>query len=144
MLWGSMTSGMLSHGGLVPFGVTFLVFSDYMCHAIRLSPMMPLPATWVFSHDSIGIGTNGPSHQPAECIPSLSVIPNMWTVRPCEPVEVVECWQLAVATRDHPYAIINARQALPTLRQDYSEENMSAMGTPVDLFIRWSERYTAP
>lgn len=125
---GSMINGMLSHGGIVPFGATFLVFSDYMRHAIRLSAMMSLPAIWVFSHDSIGIGTNGPTHQPVECIPSLRAIPNMWTMRPCDPVEAVECWQLAVANRDHPSAIINARQALPVLRREYSEENMCAKG----------------
>jgi len=125
---GSMINGMLSHGGLVPFGATFLVFSDYMRHAIRLSAMMSLPAIWVFSHDSIGIGTNGPTHQPVECIPSLRAIPNMWTMRPCDPVEAVECWQLAVANRDHPSAIINSRQPLPTLRQEYSEENRCAKG----------------
>ncbi len=125
---GSMINGMLSHGGIVPFGATFLVFSDYMRHAIRLSAMMSLPAIWVFSHDSIGIGTNGPTHQPVECIPSLRAIPNMWTMRPCDPIEAVECWQLAVANRNHPSAIINARQPLPVLRREYSEENRCAKG----------------
>jgi len=127
-LMGSMINGMLSHGGIVPFGTTFLVFSDYMRHAIRLSAMMSLPAIWVFSHDSIGIGTNGPTHQPVECIPSLRAIPNMWTMRPCDPIEAVECWQLAVSNRRHPSAIINARQSLPVIRREYSEENMCAKG----------------
>jgi len=127
-LMGSMINGMLSHGGIVPFGATFLVFSDYMRHAIRLSAMMSLPAIWVFSHDSIGIGTNGPTHQPVECIPSLRAIPNLWTMRPCDPVEAVECWQLAVENRVHPSAIINARQPLPMIRGNYSEENMCAKG----------------
>ncbi len=125
---GSMINGMLSHGGIIPFGATFLVFSDYMRHAIRLSAMMSLPAIWVFSHDSIGIGTNGPTHQPVECIPSLRAIPNMWIMRPCDPAEVAECWQLAVANRRHPSVIINARQPLPMLRQAYSVENSCAKG----------------
>lgn len=125
---GAMINGMLSHGGIVPFGATFLVFSDYMRHAIRLSAMMSLPAIWVFSHDSIGIGTNGPTHQPVESIPSLRAIPNMSTMRPCDPVEAVECWQLAVANRKYPSVIINARQALPTLRKEYTEENICARG----------------
>jgi transketolase len=125
---GSMINGMLSHGGIVPFGVTFLVFSDYMRHAIRLSAMMSLPAIWVFSHDSIGIGTNGPTHQPVECIPSLRAIPNMWTMRPCDPAEAAECWQLAVANRDHPSVIINSRQPLKVLRREYAGENLCAKG----------------
>ncbi len=128
---GSMINGMLSHGGVIPFGVTFLVFSDYMRHAIRLSAMMSLPAIWVFSHDSIGIGTNGPTHQPVECIPSLRAIPNMWTMRPCDPIEASECWQLAVSNRKHPSVIINSRQPLRVIRKEYSEKNMSAKGAYV-------------
>lgn len=137
---GSMINGMLSHRGIVPFGVTFLVFSDYMRHAIRLSAMMSLPAIWVFSHDSIGIGTNGPTHQPVECIPSLRAIPNMWVMRPCDPIEAAECWQLAVKNRKHPSVIINSRQPLPTIRATYSEENLCARGAYVMADCEGGER----
>ena len=137
---GSMINGMLSHRGIVPFGVTFLVFSDYMRHAIRLSAMMSLPAIWVFSHDSIGIGTNGPTHQPVECIPSLRAIPNMWVMRPCDPIEAAECWQLAVQNRKHPSVIINSRQPLPTIRSEYSEENLCAKGAYVMADCEGGER----
>ena len=125
---GAMMNGMVAHKGVVPFGVTFLVFSDYMRHAMRLSAMMSLPVIWVFSHDSIGIGTNGPTHQPVEYLPSLRAIPNLWVLRPCDAVEAAECWQLAVANRKHPSAIVNSRQPLKTLRKDYSEENLCARG----------------
>ena len=125
---GAMMNGMVAHRGVVPFGVTFLVFSDYMRHAIRLSAMMSLPVIWVFSHDSIGIGTNGPTHQPVEYLPSLRAIPNLWVFRPCDAVEAAECWQLAVANRNNPSAIVNSRQPLKTLRKTYSEENLCAKG----------------
>ena len=125
---GAMMNGMAAHKGVVPFGVTFLVFSDYMRHAMRLSAMMSLPVIWVFSHDSIGIGTNGPTHQPVEHLPSLRAIPNLWVLRPCDAVEAVEWWQLAVTNRHHPAAIVNSRQPLKTLRTTYSEENRCARG----------------
>ncbi|MCG8508445.1 MAG: transketolase, partial [Rhodospirillales bacterium] len=128
---GAMINGMLSHGGVVPFGTTFLVFSDYMRHAIRLSAMMSLPAIWVFSHDSVGIGTNGPTHQPVECLASLRAIPNLNVFRPGDPVEAAECWMLAVADRGRPSAMTFSRQAIPTLRQEYSEENLCARGAYV-------------
>ena len=125
---GAMMNGMVAHRGVVPFGATFLVFSDYMRHAIRLSAMMSLPVIWVFSHDSIGIGTNGPTHQPVEHLPSLRAIPNLWVLRPCDAVEAAECWQLAVTNRRHPSAIVNSRQPLKTLRKIYSDENLCAKG----------------
>jgi transketolase len=125
---GAMMNGMVAHKGVVPFGVTFLVFSDYMRHAMRLSAMMSLPVIWVFSHDSIGIGTNGPTHQPVEYLPSLRAIPNLWVMRPCDAVEAAECWQLAVANRKNPSAIVNSRQPVKTLRKTYAEENLCAKG----------------
>jgi transketolase len=125
---GAMMNGMVAHSGVVPFGVTFLVFSDYMRHAMRLSAMMSLPVIWVFSHDSIGIGTNGPTHQPVEYLPSLRAIPNLWVMRPCDAVEAAECWQLAVANRRSPSVIVNSRQPLKTLRKSYNEENLCARG----------------
>ena len=125
---GAMMNGMVAHKGVVPFGVTFLVFSDYMRHAMRLSAMMSLPVIWVFSHDSIGIGTNGPTHQPVEYLPSLRAIPNLWVMRPCDAVEAAECWQLAVGNRRSPSAIVNSRQPVKTLRKTYAEENLCAKG----------------
>jgi transketolase len=128
---GAMMNGMLAHGGVVPFGVTFLVFSDYMRHAIRLSAMMSLPVIWVFSHDSIGIGRNGPTHQPVEYLASLRAMPNLRVMRPCDAVETAECWQLAVSNRTSPTAIVTSRQALAGLRDSYSALNRAARGAYV-------------
>ncbi len=131
---GAMMNGMAAHGGVVPYGATFLVFSDYMRHSMRLSAMMSLPVIWVFSHDSIGIGRNGPTHQPVEYLASLRAIPNLAVMRPCDAVEAAECWQLAVANRRAPSVIVNSRQALPTLRgaEDAgSDENLCARGAYV-------------
>jgi transketolase len=125
---GGMLNGMVAHGGVLPFGVTFLVFSDYLRHALRLSAMMSLPVIWVFSHDSIGIGKNGPTHQPVEYLASLRAMPNLWVMRPCDGVEAAECWELAVANRRAPSAIINTRQAVPTVREAFSADNLSARG----------------
>lgn len=128
---GAMINGMVAHGGVVPFGATFLVFSDYMRHAIRLSAMMSLPAIWVFSHDSIGIGTNGPTHQPVEHLPALRAIPNLNVFRPADAVEAVECWMLAVAERGRPSALIFSRQPVPTVRRDGADGNSCARGAYV-------------
>jgi transketolase len=125
---GAMLNGMAAHGGVVPYGATFLVFSDYMRHAMRLSAMMSLPVIWVFSHDSIGIGRNGPTHQPVEVLASLRAIPNLAVMRPCDAVEAAECWQLALADRQAPVAIVNSRQPLPLLRAAATDENLSARG----------------
>jgi transketolase len=125
---GGMMNGMVAHRGVIPYGATFLVFSDYMRHSIRLSAMMSLPVIWVFSHDSIGIGKNGPTHQPVEYLASLRAIPNLRVMRPCDAVEAAECWQLAVANRASPTALVNSRQAVPGLRHHTSEENLSAKG----------------
>jgi transketolase len=134
---GAMMNGMVAHKGVIPYGVTFLVFSDYMRHAIRLSAMMSLPVVWVFSHDSIGIGRNGPTHQPVEYLASLRAMPNLAVMRPCDAVEASECWQLAVANRHAPSAIIDSRQTLPAIRTVHTGENLCARGAyllaePVD------------
>jgi transketolase len=122
---------MTAHGGVVPFGATFLVFSDYMRHSIRLSAMMSLPVVWVFSHDSIGIGKNGPTHQPVEYLASLRAMPNLDVMRPADAVEAAECWQLAIANRRSPTAIVNSRQALPAIRTRHVDENLCARGAYV-------------
>ncbi len=128
---GAMMNGMAAHKGVVPYGATFLVFSDYMRHSIRLSAMMSLPVIWVFSHDSIGIGRNGPTHQPVEYLASLRAMPNLAVMRPADAVEAAECWQLAVANRRSPSAIVNSRQPLPPVRTVHTDENLCARGAYV-------------
>jgi transketolase len=127
---GAMLNGMAAHGGVVPVGVTYLVFSDYERPVLRLAAMMKLPSIFVFSHDSIGIGRNGPTHQPVEYLAALRAIPNMLVLRPADAVEAAECWEIALANRTGPSCLIFARQALPPLRRD-AAENRSARGAYV-------------
>ncbi|GJD63867.1 transketolase family protein [Methylobacterium frigidaeris] len=128
---GAMMNGMAAHGGVVPVGVTYLVFSDYLRPVLRLAAMMGLPVPFVFSHDSIGIGRNGPTHQPVEYLASLRAIPNMLVLRPADAVEAAECWQIALQNRTGPSSLIFARQVLPALRRDGLGENRSARGAYV-------------
>jgi transketolase len=128
---GAMMNGMTVHGGVVSVGTTFLVFSDYLRHALRMASMMAIPGIFVFSHDSIGIGKNGPTHQPVETLASLRVYPNMWVMRPADAVEMAECWQLAMAHRDGPTSIICSRQPLEVLRTEEVAENRCARGAYV-------------
>ena len=109
---GAMQNGMAAHAGVVPVGVTYLVFSDYMRPTLRLAAMMNLPVLFVFSHDSIGIGRNGPTHQPVEYLASLRAIPNMLVLRPADAVEAAECWEIALGNRTGPSSLIFARQPL--------------------------------
>jgi transketolase len=113
---GAMLNGMAAHGGVVPVGVTYLVFSDYLRPTLRLAAMMGLPVRFVFSHDSIGIGRNGPTHQPVEYLASLRAIPNMLVLRPADAVEAAECWELALGHRSGPSSLIFARQPLEPVR----------------------------
>jgi transketolase len=129
---GSMLNGMAAHGGVVPVGVTYLVFSDYLRPTLRLAAMMGLPVQFVFSHDSIGIGRNGPTHQPVEYLASLRAIPNMLVLRPADAVEAAECWQVALARRTGPSSLIFARQPLQPMRNGGAEgPNLSARGAYV-------------
>ncbi len=128
---GAMMNGMAAHGGVVPVGVTYLVFSDYLRPTLRLAAMMGLAVPFVFSHDSIGIGRNGPTHQPVEYLASLRAIPNMLVLRPADAVEAAECWEIAMQNRAGPSSLIFARQALPALRRDGGAENRSARGAYV-------------
>ena len=111
----AVLNGMALHGGVIPYGGTFLVFSDYMRPAIRLAAMMGLGAVYVFTHDSIGLGEDGPTHQPIEMLAALRAIPNLVVLRPADATETVEAWRLALARRDGPVALILTRQAVPTL-----------------------------
>ncbi|MFO1050449.1 MAG: transketolase [Geminicoccaceae bacterium] len=128
---GSMLNGMAAHGGIVPVGVTYLVFSDYLRPTLRLAAMMGLPVQFVFSHDSIGIGRNGPTHQPVEYLASLRAIPNMLVLRPADAVEAAECWELALANRTGPSSLIFARQPLQPVRREAWTANRSARGAYV-------------
>jgi len=112
---GGIVNGMAVSGGVIPYGGTFLVFSDYMRPAIRLSALSHYPSIWVYTHDSIGLGEDGPTHQPVEHLAALRAIPNLVTIRPADANEVREAWKVAIARRDGPTALVFSRQAMPTL-----------------------------
>jgi transketolase len=112
---GSIVNGLAVHKGLIPFGATFLVFSDYMRPAIRLSAISEFPSIWVFTHDSIGLGEDGPTHQPVEHLASLRAIPNLVVIRPADANEVVEAWKVAIQRRNGPTLLALSRQAVPVL-----------------------------
>ena len=128
---GAMANGMAAHGGVLPLSVTYLAFSDYERPAMRMAALMGLPVKFVFSHDSIGIGKNGPTHQPVEILASLRAMPNMWVMRPADAVEAAECWQLALAHRSGPVSMVFSRQALPLVRARHTDENLSRRGAYV-------------
>lgn len=126
---GAVVNGMAYHGGLRPFGATFLVFADYMRGAVRLSAISHLPSVWVFTHDSIGVGEDGPTHQPVEHLATLRAIPNLVTIRPCDGNETVHAWRVALARTHGPTALILTRQNLPTLdRNIYSDAALLEKG----------------
>ena len=112
---GAIVNGLAAHGGFVPFGATFLIFSDYMRPAIRLAALMGLHVVHVFTHDSIALGEDGPTHQPVEQLASLRAIPNLTVIRPADANETAVAWQVAVQTRDRPVLLVLTRQAVPTL-----------------------------
>ncbi len=121
-------NGLALHGGFIPYGGTFLVFSDYSRPSIRLSALMGLRVVHVMTHDSIGVGEDGPTHQPVEHLAALRVIPNLHVFRPADPVETLECWELAVARRDGPSLLALSRQNLTPVRTRHQEENLCARG----------------
>ena len=120
-------NGIALHGGLIPYGGTFLVFSDYCRNAIRLSALQRAQVVYVMTHDSLGVGEDGPTHQPIEHVMSLRMIPGLGVYRPADAVETAECWALALARRDGPSLLALTRQNLPALRNNASE-NLSARG----------------
>jgi transketolase len=124
-------NGMALHGGIVPYGGTFLVFADYCRPAIRLAALMHQRVVFVMTHDSIGLGEDGPTHQPVEHLASLRAIPNLLVFRPADGVETAECWELALASRTAPSVLALTRQGLPTLRTGAQGENRSARGAYV-------------
>ena len=121
-------NGMVLHGGIVPYSGTFLVFSDYCRPAIRLAALMGKRVIHVMTHDSIGLGEDGPTHQPVEHLAALRAIPNLLVFRPCDAVETAECWQLALATENRPSILALTRQNLPQLRNRFDAENICARG----------------
>ncbi|QIB33395.1 transketolase [Ancylobacter pratisalsi] len=121
-------NGIALHGGFVPYGGTFLVFSDYCRPSIRLAALMGIRVVYVFTHDSIGVGEDGPTHQPVEQLAALRAIPNLLVFRPCDTVETAEAWKLAMEHKTGPSVLALTRQNLPLLRTDSSERCRTAKG----------------
>jgi transketolase len=121
-------NGMALHGGVIPYGGTFLVFTDYCRPAIRLAALMGQRVIYVMTHDSIGLGEDGPTHQPVEHLAALRAIPNLQVFRPADAMETAECWEIALATRDAPSLLALSRQDLPAVRLEATTENLSARG----------------
>ncbi len=124
-------NGMALHGGIVPYGGTFLVFTDYCRPSIRLSALMQLRVIYVMTHDSIGLGEDGPTHQPVEHLAALRAIPNLYVMRPADSVECAECWEVALLAKATPSILALTRQGLPLLRTGAGGENLSAKGAYV-------------
>jgi transketolase len=124
----AMMNGMALHGGFIPYGGTFLVFTDYCRPSIRLAALMELRVVFVMTHDSIGVGEDGPTHQPIEHVTSLRAIPNLNVMRPCDAVETAECWEIAITSRNTPSLLCLTRQNLPLLRTEHTTENRCAKG----------------
>ncbi len=127
----SAMNGMALHGGLIPYSGTFLSFADYCRPSIRLAALMHQRVIYVMTHDSIGLGEDGPTHQPVEHLASLRAIPNLYVFRPADGIETAECWEAALSNAHAPSLLALTRQALPTLRADTSAENRSKMGAYV-------------
>ncbi len=124
-------NGMALHGGMIPYSGTFLVFADYMKGAMRLSALMGQRVVYVLTHDSIGLGEDGPTHQAVETLASLRSLPNFNVFRPCDGVETAECWALALLSNGMPSGMVLTRQGVPTLRCEHTDENLSARGAYV-------------
>ena len=126
---GAVINGMAQHKGLIPYGATFLVFSDYMRGALRISALSRIKSIWVFTHDSIGLGEDGPTHQPVEHLAALRSIPNFSVIRPADANETREAWKMAIKRQEGPTALILTRQAIPTLdRNECSSESYLERG----------------
>ena len=124
-------NGMALHGGVIPYGGTFMVFSDYCRPSIRLAALMGIRTIFVMTHDSIGVGEDGPTHQPVEHLAALRAIPNLMVMRPADGVETAECWQLALNHANRPSLLAFSRQDVPTVRTTHTAENLSAKGAYV-------------
>jgi len=132
---GAIVNGAAAHGGIVkPYGSTFLMFSDYMRGSVRLSALMGLPVVWVWTHDSVGLGEDGPTHQPIEHYASLRAIPELWVIRPGDANETAAAWRLALEREDGPVALLLSRQNIPTLDRS---EVASADGVARGGYVLW-------
>ena len=121
-------NGMTLHGGVIPYSGGFMIFSDYCRTSIRLAALMGIRSIHVLTHDSIGLGEDGPTHQPVEHLASLRAIPGLLVMRPADTMETAECWQLALESQATPSVLALSRQALPAVRTEYEEENRCALG----------------
>ncbi len=121
-------NGMVLHGGLRPYGGTFMCFTDYARGAIRLSALMKTPVTYVMTHDSIGLGEDGPTHQPVEHLAMLRATPNLTVIRPADTVETAESWELALTSKETPHVLALSRQNLPPVRTEHKSKNLTAQG----------------
>jgi transketolase len=124
----AVMNGLALYGGIIPYGGTFLIFSDYCKPAIRLSALMGLNVIYIFSHDSIGLGEDGPTHQPIEQLTGLRAIPNLNVFRPADINETLECWEIALKSKNTPSAIALSRQKVPYINPKNSKENKSEKG----------------
>lgn len=142
---GALVNGMAIHGGLRPYGATFFVFSDYMRPAVRLSALMEIPSIWVWTHDSIFLGQDGPTHQPIEHLASLRAMPNLWVVRPADANETKTAWEIALNRTDGPTALVLTRQGLATMKPGNVEKGGYVVrdGNDVTLIATGSEVATA-
>jgi transketolase len=127
----AVMNGMALHGGFIPYGGTFLVFADYMRAAMRLSSLMGQRVVYVLTHDSIGLGEDGPTHQPVETLATLRALPNFKVYRPADAVETAECWALALQDDAGPSGVVLSRQGLPALRPEHKADNVCAKGAYV-------------
>jgi transketolase len=136
---GAIVNGAAAHGGIVkPYGSTFLVFSDYMRPSVRLSALMGLPVVWVWTHDSVGLGEDGPTHQPVEHYAALRAIPRLWVIRPADANETVQAWRVALEREDGPVALLLSRQGVPVL--DRSGELAGASELERGGYVLWDSR----
>ena len=153
---GTIVNGMAAHGGLRPYGATFFVFSDYMRPAVRLSALMHVPSIWVWTHDSIFLGEDGPTHQPVEHLASLRAMPNLRVIRPADANEVVAAWEMALNHAVGPTALVLSRQNLPTLEstgagtkrggyvvRDGADATLVATGSEVHVALEAAEELAA-
>jgi transketolase len=139
---GAIVNGAAAHGGIVkPYGSTFLMFSDYMRGAVRLSALMGLPVVWVWTHDSVGLGEDGPTHQPIEHYASLRAIPHLWVIRPADANETSVAWRMALEREDGPVALLLSRQSIPVLDRDVVA---SAEGLARGGYVLWDSFDAVP
>jgi transketolase len=127
----SAMNGMALHGGVRPYGGTFMCFTDYARPAMRLSALMGIPVVYVMTHDSIGLGEDGPTHQPVEHLAISRATPNTWVFRPADLVETAESWELALTSKTTPSVLALSRQNLPAVRKVHTNQNMTARGAYV-------------